>query len=372
MNLNNIEFKREEQAAFALRSLYRKFGYSQYKMSKFEEYDLYVRNKDFLISDSVITFTDTNGRLMALKPDVTLSIIKNSKDGGTEKVYYNENVYRVSNGTHSYKEIMQVGLERIGDIDLYGVYEVVMLAAQSLSLISPECVLDISHMGIVTSLLKSFGVSPACEKEIMRCIGEKNVHEASAAAQAEGVSQEKIAVLKEIISLHGSPKAVLPRLVRILGDECKEAFNELEQLVWLLEKSSCADVINIDFSVINDMNYYNGIVFKGFVKSVPSGILSGGQYDNLMHRMKKKSGAIGFAVYLDLLEGIASSAEQFDVDAVILYDESTDLELLSSFVGQKTAQGMRVTAVKNIPQKLRYKQLYKICNREVKTLENNA
>ena len=70
--INEKILKNDERAVFALRSLYRGFGYSKYKMSKFEEYDLYVRNKDFLISDSIITFTDTNGKLMALKPDVTL------------------------------------------------------------------------------------------------------------------------------------------------------------------------------------------------------------------------------------------------------------------------------------------------------------
>ena len=98
--MDNLEFvlSREEKVSFKLRALYGKYGYTQYKMSKFEEYDLYVKNKDFLVSDNVITFTDTDGKLMALKPDVTLSIIKNSKDlcDGLTKVYYNENVYRVS------------------------------------------------------------------------------------------------------------------------------------------------------------------------------------------------------------------------------------------------------------------------------------
>ena len=80
MIIETDNLKYDEQAVFLLRSLYSKYGYKQYKMRKFEEYDLYVRNKDFLISDSVITFTDTNGKLMALKPDVTLSIVKNTKD----------------------------------------------------------------------------------------------------------------------------------------------------------------------------------------------------------------------------------------------------------------------------------------------------
>ena len=90
--------KQEERISLALRSLYTQYGYQPYKMSKFEEYDLYVANKEFLVGDGVITFNDTDGKLLALKPDVTLSIIRNSADGkGKRKVYYDENVYRISN-----------------------------------------------------------------------------------------------------------------------------------------------------------------------------------------------------------------------------------------------------------------------------------
>ena len=90
MEMNSVSLKREERTLLQLRSLYESYGYRQYKMNKFEEYDLYVQNKDFLISDGIITFTDTNGKLLALKPDVTLSIVKNSRIGRdeTEKVYY--------------------------------------------------------------------------------------------------------------------------------------------------------------------------------------------------------------------------------------------------------------------------------------------
>ncbi|MBO4229163.1 MAG: ATP phosphoribosyltransferase regulatory subunit, partial [Clostridia bacterium] len=115
--------KTEETLAIALRELYRGYGYQPYKMSRFEEYDLYVRNKDFLLSDSIITFTDADGRLMALKPDVTLSIVKNCPEekDGLRKVYYNETVYRPSKEDRSFREIMQIGLECIGSFDTYGI-----------------------------------------------------------------------------------------------------------------------------------------------------------------------------------------------------------------------------------------------------------
>ena len=109
--MERVKLNTGEALVPALRALYERSGYSRYKMSKFEEYDLYVRNKDFLVSDSVITFTDTNGRLMALKPDVTLSIVKNSKDtpGFAQKVYYQENVYRISKGTHRSNRLNRSG-----------------------------------------------------------------------------------------------------------------------------------------------------------------------------------------------------------------------------------------------------------------------
>lgn len=365
----NLELKREEEASISLRSLYRKFGYCQYKMSKFEEYDLYAGNKNFLVSDSVITFTDTNGKLLALKPDVTLSIVKNTKDeDGLNKVYYNENVYRVSSGTHSYKEIMQVGLECIGNIDLYNISEVISLAAQSLLLVSPDSVLDISNMGIVASMLGEFKLSSKLEKEVLSLIGEKNVHEATRLLMSKGVEADKIENLKKLISLHGSPSAVLPELVKIAPES--DALSELSALCEILAGLDEGKIINIDFSVIGDMSYYNGFVFKGFVKGVPSSVLSGGQYDNLMSKMNKKSGAIGFAVYLDLLENLSNNTPEFDCDILVIYDDESDLKALSSFVREKTFEGKIVKVERKIPLKVKARETYKIIRGEALKIED--
>ena len=368
MNLDNSVLKNDEKAVFQLRSLYRKYGYSQYKMSKFEEYDLYVRNKNFLVSDNIITFTDTDGKLMALKPDVTLSIVKNTKDesDSVQKVYYNENVYRVSKGTNSFKEIMQVGLECIGNIDDYYIYEVLMLAAESLRSISEDFVLDISHLDIVSDVIDSIGVSSSARKEIIKCIGEKNVHGISAICAKEGVDGEK---LKKLVSTYGNPESVIPALREICDGE---AVNQLSDIVNALQKNGYDGKIRIDFSVINDMNYYNGFVFKGFINGLSSGILSGGQYDNLMVKMRRKSGAIGFAVYLDMLERLEENENMYDVDTVILYDESSDMGALNDAVNLLTSNGKSVMAQRSVPEKIRYKQLLKLQERGVEIIENNA
>ncbi|MBQ7090579.1 MAG: ATP phosphoribosyltransferase regulatory subunit [Clostridia bacterium] len=305
MIIDDSIIRSEERAVFALRSFYQKYGYSRFKMSRFEEYDLYVRNKDFLVSDEVITFTDHNGRLLAMKPDVTLSIIKNTVDeaGAVQKVYYNENVYRVAKGTHTFKEIMQAGLECIGDLQDADVAEVVLLAAESLGLIAENYVLDLSHMGLLSAMLQESGLSEAGIAKALGFIHQKNAHELRALCESEGANAEKLCAL---ITCCGAPAEALAALRTQLETPAElAAFADFERLCRSLAEQGQADRLRVDFSVGNDMKYYCGVVFKGYIEGVPGGILAGGQYDKLLQKMGRKSGAIGFAVYLDQLERLS-------------------------------------------------------------------
>lgn len=360
-----------ERVALALRSLYDQFGYTQYKMSKFEEYDLYARNKDFLVSDSVITFTDLSGKLMALKPDVTLSIVKNSKDtpNAVQKLYYNENVYRVTKGAHGFKEIMQVGLECLGDVDDYCIAEVLMLATQSLTAISEEAVLDVSHLGILKELTDSIGIPTDSREELVKFISEKNTHELTALCQQCGVAQAHIDILRWLMSVSGAPATVLPQLKETLaGLVSPETLNQFEAILTALDDP----MLRIDFSVVDDIHYYNGIVFKGFVRGLPGSVLSGGQYDKLMRKMKRTDRAVGFAVYTDLLDRLEQPTSEFDIDAVLLYDDASSLTAIRQQAQALTAQGISVMVLRNKPETVRYRQLMKLSGNEVQILENNA
>ena len=374
MIIDTDNLKYDEQAVFLLRSLYSKYGYKQYKMRKFEEYDLYVRNKDFLISDSVITFTDTNGKLMALKPDVTLSIVKNTKDseGSVQKVYYDENVYRVSKGTHSYKEIKQAGLECIGDIDSYCVCEVLSLAVKSLMTISENCVVDVSDLAILFAVYDYIGLSYEARKKMTSLISDKNTHEMKRLCADMSVSDENTALLEELISYNGTPDEVLPKLKIMAGKTGAQAeFTEFESVVSSLDKE-LQSKLRIDFSVVSDINYYNGIVFKGFIDKIPDSVLTGGRYDSLMQSMSRKSKAIGFAVYIDMLERFNAKKQKFDYDAVLLYSEKDGIAAVKD-----AAQSLRneygcVFTAKKLPEKATYGKLFELRNGEVNLIENNA
>lgn len=419
--------KSEEKAVFALRSLYRRYGYLPFRMSKFEEYELYIRNKDFLVSDRIITFNDTNGRLLALKPDVTLSIIRSGEDrpGFKQKVYYNENVYRVSESTCQYKEIMQAGLECIGDIDLYDIYEVITLAAESLSMISEDFVLEISHLGLLSAVLDKMCPDKAFGDKAIHFISEKNVHDLQELCRQHGIGERETEALSVFVTAYGERGKVVDVLESVWGDGLQGGFRirlregksrlsgkeqqalgegsrlsyeeqqtrgegsrpsyeeqqtlgggsrlpqkglqppeelsrclaELKELSHLLEGSAFSERIRFDFSVVNDMNYYNGFVFKGFLAGICGGVLAGGQYDKMMARMDRSSGAVGFAIYLDLLEQLRQERAEYDVDVLLVYDSGTASHTVAGKVRELIASGRSVTAQKTIPEKLRYREI---------------
>lgn len=344
----------DEKIILSLRSLYGRFGYTGYKMSKFEEYDLYAGNKEFLISDNVITFTDTNGRLMALKPDVTLSIIKNGRDGELQKVCYNENVCRAAkNGT--FRELMQAGIECIGDIDNCAVGEVLYLAAASLEAIAAEWELDVSSIGVTAALVDEATSDSSVREELIRRIGEKNIHDIKRVCTENGVDDIYSEKLCSLAAVYGCAKDALSVLHEITdGTSASDKTAELEAALGVFDGTDYKNKVKLDFSVVSDVNYYSGIVFKGFAAGIPESVLSGGRYDGLMKRMKRRSGAVGFAVYVDRLERLFDNPDEYDVDVLLVYGDSTPAEVRSE-CEKISAGGMTVFAAREETGKLRYR-----------------
>ena len=346
----------EEKAVYNLRSLYKKYGYVPYKMSKFEEYELYIRNKDFLVSDRVIAFNDTNGKLMALKPDVTLSIIKGGKDvpGVKQKVFYNESVYRVSESTRRFKEIMQTGLECIGDVDVYDIYEVITLAAESLSKISDDFYIEISNLDIVYSVISSVCGDKGFIDAALRCVSQKNTHDLKNVCAEYSLDADAFEKISQLTLLCGNRNTVIKKVKNICEANLVDT---LETLSKMLDNSEFGDKIQFDFSIVNDMNYYNGFVFRGFISGIFCDVLSGGQYDNMMKKLGRSSSAVGFALYLDRLDDFNCENAGYDVDYVLLYDESVSASKVSAKVKELVGSGFTVSAQKSIPGELRYKSV---------------
>ena len=323
-----------------LEELSRKFGYAPYKMSRFEEYELYVRNKDFLQSDRVITFSGKDGRLLAMKPDVTLSIVKNAPEtpGAVRKVHYRENVYRMDRNSGNFREILQAGIECVGDVGFYEVAEVVYLAAKSLEALGEGTILSLSHVGLIRFCMDSSGLPASARSQALDCLRQKREQELRALCREHGADETlPVALLRA-----RTPDDLAPLLT---ADNAP--WQELRQIIALLP----AGKVRLDFSLGNDMKYYSGLVFKGYVRGVPASVLSGGQYDRLLSHMGKNARAIGFALYLDQLEQLEETAE-WDVDTLLLCGGADPAEILAA---AESLPGT-VLAVKAEPERRNWKQ----------------
>ncbi len=304
-SLANLQPK--ERASFALRALYEAAGCRKYHMGRFEEYGLYQANRSFLSSEQVITFTDLDGRLLALKPDVTLSIAKTAQpaSGETLRYYYHENVYRPSAESHTFKEISQMGLEMLGAVGEAQVQQAVCLAARSLDALGADWVLEVSHMGYLFGLFDALGVPDAARAKLLEKLREKNAHELRAAAGAAGLADAAADILCSVLSLCGSYADTLAKAAALCrNDAMRAAVAELEALAVPLEKAG--GVIRLDMTLAGEMEYYNGLVFQGYLKALPRPLLKGGRYDLLMQKFTPGAGAIGFAVYLDELDRLSA------------------------------------------------------------------
>lgn len=300
MEINDALLGKDEKISLTLRSLYRAQGYSQFKMRKFEEYDLYMRNKEFLISEGIITFNDTDGKLLALKPDVTLSIIKYARDlpGQVQKLFYTENVYRISESSHAYKEIMQTGLECIGETTPEDTAQVIRLAVESAEKISPDYRAVFTHIGFVDRYLEDLGL--AREPEARKALSEKNTH------TLEALYPQALQALLPLMQCYPGVSQAQEALLPFCSGEAAAELMAFDRLMALAFPRGCPKA-SVDFSLATTAGYYSGVAFKCYVAGVAVPVLSGGQYDGLMQKLGRSSRAIGFAVYLDALEHLGDA-----------------------------------------------------------------
>lgn len=345
---------RAEQIILNCREIYTKYGFRRFIMSKFEDYDLYAGNKNFLISDNVLTFTDRSGRLKALKPDVTLSIVNNigKSDSLPIKLFYNENVYRPDESGHEFREIMQLGLESIGSDDLYSTAEVIMLAEMSLNEISADHILDISHMGLLNVLTGGANVENVS-------LLTSAISRRSTDTIRELVADESYAdMLCCLVSEYAPVNTVLSKLSDILP-QCA-ALDELKGICKVLTSLSLDKNVYLDFSLVNDVSYYNGIIFKGFISGISSAVLSGGRYDPLLSRFGHSCGACGFAIYLDRIQGNLNPNSTYDADVLVLYNCSCAPEKIAKICAELTSEGKTVMASTSVKDKSRYAEIMEV------------
>ncbi|MBQ8288826.1 MAG: ATP phosphoribosyltransferase regulatory subunit [Clostridia bacterium] len=345
---------KDEQVYLSLEGLFEFYGFRKFKMRKFEQYSLYEEYKSFLTSEYVLTFHSPDGKLMALRPDVTLSIVKNTRadESHTDKVFYRENVYRMDRHTKEFREIPQAGVELIGQVDILATLELVRMAKLSLSIIDAHSILCLSHMGFIEGLLSACNVTSAdTRSRVLSCIASQNAHDLRDLLGSSIPSNEWMEGLSAVLSSQGSFADTLALARKIaVNDQMNDALDELEVIGNSLSALDMAEGIRLDFTMQNDLSYYNGVLMQGYVEKYPGILLTGGRYDRLLTKFRKNLSAIGFALALGDLNSCYPNRTDYDADVLLLYSPETDAGKVLAKAEALRAEGKRVRLATAVPR----------------------
>ena len=327
-----------------IRKMYDSYGYKKISLPSFEEYDLYNENKDF-IDRNVLTVMSPNGKLLALRPDITLSVAKKvSKDQSLKysKIYYQENTYNLTKYV-GYEEDEQLGIELIGKESTFLDFEIINLAVKSLDIINKKSMIVLSHAGFISSIFENFDLEYETKEQILDCINRKNSHDIQKILKRnEHISENVKKLIYKIPELSGNLENIEKELLKYeINDNTKKILSELKQLNSLLIKFYKKSKIVFDFSVVKNLNYYNGIILQGYIEDFPNVILTGGRYDKLFEKFGVDTGAVGFAILTDGLKGYYKDTDKKDFEVLIAYDNS-DFEKLVEIVNDFQKKGLRV------------------------------
>lgn len=305
-----------------LRTIFEGGGYREVKTPGFEFYDVFSSKADYYPQESMYKFSDARGRLIAVRPDSTIPIARltATKLRGHDlpiRLYYAQRVYRQQQELRGRSgEIMQMGVELIGDASFESDIEVLLMAAESLREASGGAFrIEIGHVGFYKLLMQELAATPDDRALIHRYVAAKNY-----AALDDVLDRYPVGRAAEMIRLlprlFGGTEALRDAAERIRGfggdnadgaapDEWHWGIEHLERIFAVLDAQGLSDHIMIDFGLVNQAEYYSSLVFRGYLERTGAPVLSGGRYDNLFADFGEDLPATGFGLNIDLLTAAA-------------------------------------------------------------------
>ena len=327
---------------------YARYGYNQIDTPVLEYGDLYSAGAGKVNMHKLFKLTDYDGSLLVLRPDMTMPIsriVSTKIPEGKYKFCYRGKMFRFSQGVGT-REFSQVGIELMGASGIAYDAEVVSLAIASLLEVGlEEFIIDIGHVGFFKGLLQSLDLAEDERKELAELVESKNSIGEQLFAKKVGLAKDQQERILKMPMLFGGDEVFAEARKYCVNDEMKNAVETLEKLDTILKQQGYDKYVSYDLSLVGEMSYYSGIVFKGMCEQVGSSILSGGRYDHLCDSFDRDIPSVGFAIGSDMLLQALSSAGKLPVkgtrDVAVGCSEDAVASALA-FVRELTGEGKYV------------------------------
>lgn len=291
----------------ALETLFSKRGYQEVITPALEYLDVFVDSGSPMPIESMFKLTDRSGRILVLRPDVTtpISRIAATKLLSLEAPYrffYVQDVFR-SDIEHTGRsgETLQAGVELLGASGIRADVEMIALAVEAMDACAlKDYRLEIGHAGFFKAAVHSLQADMDTVEKMRMLIEEKNF--AALNDLLKNFNDVPAAkALRKLPQLFGGAE-VLDEALQLLPDaEADNAISYLRSIFEELEMAGLSNRVMIDLGLVNEINYYTGVIFRGYVSGAGGAVLSGGRYDQLTEAFGRALPATGFAVDIDAL-----------------------------------------------------------------------
>ena len=314
-------FRRVEQSVL---KVFRRQGYCEMTTPNVEYYDLISAAGHPMAQESMLKIIDRTGKILVMRPDCTVAMgrVAATKLTGLPlplRLYYHQMVYRsddVNTGARS--EIDQCGVELIGSSGIRADLEVISLAIASLDACGlQDYHIEIGHAGYFDALLDSLRLHDSLREQLKELV-EAKAFTAFASCRAPFAGEPAAEALLQLPRLFGGPEVLETALCP--NESAAEVLAYLKSLYLVLKDAGLSSRVQFDLGLIHTIEYYTGMVFRGYSEGAASNVLSGGRYDKLIGKFGQDVPATGFALDVEAVASCLPQPEHLPPETVVWYD----------------------------------------------------
>ncbi|MCX7749402.1 MAG: ATP phosphoribosyltransferase regulatory subunit [Clostridia bacterium] len=313
-----------------VRNLFRSYGYFEVETPTVEFYDVFTSASDMTPQETMFKFFDPQGRILVLRPEMTIPIARmmatKYKDVSSSlRFSYIGNTFKYNEiGGGKQKEFTQAGVEIMGVNGPEADAEVIATAICAVKATGLENFqIDIGQVEFFKGLMEETGLSKQDIEQIRILIDRKDYLGVEEIVKAHNIRDDLKELILDMPKLFGSVD-VIDRVEKIqLNSRSVKALENLREILAILDDYGMSKYVSVDLGMVQSLNYYTGIIFRGFTYGIGFPILSGGRYDGLSEYFGRDCAATGFSLGINMimmaLERQKIEAEKPSVDSLVCY-----------------------------------------------------
>lgn len=325
------ECKKKDYIKARINRLFDLWGYDEISTPTLEYYDTFNQCKDSFEEQEMYKLTDSNGRILVMRPDMTIPVArfvvnKFSEIDETLRFRYCSNIYR-SNKFYGGRqnEYTDCGVELISHKGINDDIEILALAFKSMETLDlSDYKIEVGYAGITCKLFESMNISKDDRVNLENLIDKKSMVELEEYTRKMDIDDNKKRIINKLSWLSGD--------ISIIDEILNEDLDELTKDRLLYIKSICnaicelgyGDKLIFDMARIPKPEYYSGLIFNAYVGDIGQKVLSGGRYDKLFSSFGVKKSATGFSINLDSIIPIVKELEGNKIERVSICDSVVD------------------------------------------------